>query len=55
MPVVEAAFGEGADLIHFFRVNCTGIESALLNCSNDRSNDNVCFHSEDAGVRCQGI
>ena len=37
-------------------VGCLGIESSLLECnSNPIGQTDGCDHSEDAGVKCQGI
>ena len=35
---------------------CTGIESSLLDCAaGEEVGSHNCDHSEDAGVRCEGI
>ena len=47
-------FGSGAGNIFLDDVRCTGSESHLINCTYD-SVTTDCSHSEDAGVRCQGI
>ena len=51
----NAAFGAGTGPIHFDNTDCSGSEDSLINCS--RSSFIRCNsgHSEDAGVRCQGI
>ena len=37
-------------------VGCRGIESSLLECNtNPIGQPHGCDHSEDAGVKCQGI
>ena len=37
-------------------VRCRGIESSLLECnSNPIGQTDGCDHSEDAGIRCQGL
>ena len=48
----SATFGQGIGEIYLDNVQCTGSESSLLACSYV-SIDN-CFHSEDAGVQCNG-
>ena len=56
IPVRSAAFGEGNSSLHIFLDDllCTGDEGSLFDCNgNFTSND--CDHSEDAGVRCEGI
>ena len=52
----SAGFGQGSGSIWLDNVVCTGSEIQLTNCSHlgvgvTRS----CNHSEDAGVRCNGI
>lgn len=51
----HAHFGVGTGLIHLDNVGCSGSESSLLDCQ--RSSSVSCYsgHTEDAGVRCQGI
>ena len=49
-----AMFGAGTGPIFLDEVSCVGTETNLLECSNGRIGSNVCLHSEDAGVRCQG-
>ena len=51
----NAHFGGGIGTIHLDGVGCTGGETNLTNCS--RSSTVSCFHghSQDAGVRCQGL
>ena len=53
-----AYFGKGAEqspiFIHLLR--CTGYESSLLQCFWRAYQHNyVCHHSNDAGVKCEGI
>lgn len=48
-----AHFGQGSGPIHADDVQCTGSEGRLNNCPYDTTN--TCSHSEDAGVRCEGI
>ena len=51
----SAHFGAGSGSIHFDNVGCTGSETRLIDCP--RSSTVYCryAHSEDAGVRCQGL
>ena len=46
-----AHFGEGSGPIHFERVQCSGTEQHLDNCTH--SIDHNCGHCEDAAVTCQ--
>ena len=50
-----ARFGTGTGLIYLDEVGCTGSEAKLADCY--RSSTVYCRygHSEDAGVRCQGL
>ena len=49
-------FGAGIGTIHLNVVSCTGREANLTDCPQIYSTRH-CFqnHSEDAGVRCQGL
>ena len=51
----SAHFGAGAGTIYLDNVGCTGSENNLTDCP--RSSSVYCAggHSEDAGVRCQGL
>ena len=51
----NAHFGTGIGTIFLDNVGCTGSEANLNDCS--RSSTVSCYygHSEDAGVRCQGL
>ena len=51
----NARFGAGTGAIYLDDVGCTGSETRLIDCS--RSSTVYCYygHSEDAGVRCQGL
>ena len=50
----RAHFGAGTGTIYLDNVYCTGSENNLIDCT--RSTTVGCFgHSEDAGVRCQGL
>ena len=52
----NAHFGVGSGTIHLHVVGCTGEETNLTDCHEIRSGI-YCLqgHSEDAGVRCQGL
>ena len=52
----NAHFGTGIGTIHLHVVGCTGRETNLTDCPETRSSF-YCLrgHSEDAGVRCQGV
>ncbi|XP_036446226.1 T-cell differentiation antigen CD6-like [Colossoma macropomum] len=48
-------FGPGTGPIHISKLNCTGKESNLWQCSAQKHEDsNYCGHKEDAGVVCSG-
>ncbi len=47
--LTEASFGQGSGLIALTDLQCSGNESSLFRCRST----NLCFHNEDAGVRCQ--
>ena len=51
----NAHFGAGTGTIYLDNVGCTGSETNLTSCP--RSSSVYCYrgHSEDAGVRCQGL
>ena len=48
-----AYFGSGSGSIFLDNVGCSGGESSLLDCS--YVSGSTCSHSEDVGVRCQGL
>ena len=50
----NAHFGAGIGSVFLNSVNCSGTETGLLGCYY-RTSSSGCSHSEDAGVRCQGI
>ena len=55
--LLNAYFGQGGGQIVLDDVQCTGSENKLLACSSApllRVSSN-CDHSDDAGVRCEGI
>ena len=51
----NAHFGAGTGTIFLDDVGCSGNEAKLIDCP--RSSTVRCYrgHSEDAGVRCQGL
>ena len=52
MVLVDAAFGQGSDVIVLADVKCNGTETSLDEClSGDTSS---CSHSDEAGIRCIG-
>ena len=57
IPVRNATFGKGIGSILLDNLMCNGSENTLIEClanNNDVGLHN-CDHSEDAGVRCEGI
>lgn len=57
IAVRSAGFGElGNHTILLDQLLCTGNESSLLDCiAGEVVGSHNCDHSEDAGVRCEGI
>ena len=57
VPLGGAYFGMGTGNILLDNVRCSGRESSLLECNANPIGqpDGSCDHSEDAGVRCQGM
>ena len=51
----NAHFGAGSGTIHLQAVGCTGRETNLTDCLEVRSSLCLQGHSDDAGVRCQGL
>ena len=50
--VGNATFGQGTGWVWLDNVQCTGNETALINCSASSRGINSCTHGQDAGVRC---
>ena len=55
LPLRGAYFGQGSRPIFLDNVVCRGIESSLLDCNTNPIGHHNCDHSEDAGVRCNGM
>ena len=55
LPHHGAFFGTGSGPIFLDDVVCRGTESSLLQCNTKPIGQHDCNHSEDAGVRCEGI
>ena len=55
--LLNAYFGQGTGPIVLDNVGCTGSENQLLACSSTPifTFSSNCAHSEDVGVRCEGI
>ena len=54
IPNTDSSRKSGTGSILFSGLNCTGLESSLLNCSrgNDVLGSTNCDHSQDAAVFC---
>ena len=56
IPVRNAGFGEGSISILLDNLRCMGDEGSLLGCVDSADiGTHDCDHSEDAGVRCEGM
>ncbi|ORU90483.1 MAG: hypothetical protein A6F71_05825 [Cycloclasticus sp. symbiont of Poecilosclerida sp. M] len=58
VPLKNSYYGEGTGMILLDDVSCAGNENSLLQCSRRLSSplfSTNCDHSEDAGVKCEGI
>ena len=51
----QAYFGDGQGEIYIENVQCNGSESTLEDCPASEVGVHDCTHSEDAGIRCQGM
>ena len=49
-----AYYGQGQGDIYLENVQCNGSESSLEDCPASELGVHDCYHSEDAGVKCQG-
>ena len=48
-------FAGGSGRIWLDDLQCSGNESRLVDCAGSTSGENICIHSQDAGVRCPDI
>ena len=48
-------FGRGSGDIFLDNLQCSGTEPSLLDCDANPIGQHNCDHSDDAGVRCEGI
>ena len=55
LPRRGAYYGSGLGSIFLDNVVCQGTESSLLECATNLIGEHNCDHSEDAGVRCEGM
>ena len=54
--IESAGFGQGSGSIWLHSVECTGSELTLASCGHlGVGVTSICYHYEDAGVRCNGI
>ena len=51
----NAYYGVGSGPIYLTDVSCTSSKTSLLQCNSDPILSGSCTHSEDAGVKCEGI
>ena len=51
----NAYYGSGSGLIYLTDVSCTSSSTSLLQCNSDPILSGGCSHSEDAGVKCEGM
>ena len=54
IPSTDTSHQPGTGSILFSGLNCTGLESSLLNCSRDNGviGSTNCEHSQDAAIYC---
>ena len=50
-----AEFGQGSGPIWMDNVQCTGLENSINECPFNGWGQHNCYHSEDAGVACEGM
>ena len=55
VPFDSSHFGAGTGPIHLDGVDCSGREHRLIDCPHSSFVNCTSNHSEDAGVRCQGL
>ena len=51
----HAYYGAGSGPIYLTDVSCTSSKTSLLQCNSAPILSGGCSHSEDAGVKCEGI
>ena len=51
----STAYGAGSGPIYLTDVSCTSSKTSLLQCNSDPILSSGCTHSEDAGVKCEGV
>ena len=51
----NAYYGSGSGPIYLTDVLCTSSKTSLLQCISDPILSDSCTHSEDAGVKCEGL
>ena len=51
--VAIATFAAGTGSILLDNVQCSGLESRLIDCPHSSVGTGSCVHTQDAGVRCQ--
>ena len=52
--MVQGEFGPGSGPIFLNRLNCVGTESSLFVCNGLRTTVNLCDHTEDVAISCEG-
>ena len=55
LPIANAFYGMGNGDILLDDVLCRGNERNLLQCGRDSRGEKNCTHTEDAGVKCDGM
>ena len=55
IPVSGGTFSGGLGPIFLDELTCRGEEASLLQCISNPIGVHNCDHSEDAGVRCEGV
>ena len=53
IAIARAHFGQGTGPIYLDNLECTGMESRLVQCTHQGVGSHNCGHLEDAGVFCQ--
>ena len=52
MYIMHIRYLQGSGRIFLDDVNCTGVETILINCPNPGLGVHNCAHSEDVGLQC---